>query len=253
MPNDSPKTVVITGSTSGIGRGIALHLARERFNIVLNYAHDEEKAHATLKLCQQETEQVILVKADVSKKSEAERLMHAAVEAFHTLDAVINNAAQVRDKPVLEMSEEEWDQVVDTNMKGTFLCSQIAARYMMQQDTGGIILNIGAPTGIKGRVNGVNTCASKAGILVMTKCLVLELGPKIRVNSIVPGLTLTEETAERYHLNDPAVLQTKAAAIPLQRVAMPEDIARSILFLLSDAAAFINGSQVHIDGGQHMP
>ena len=246
------KTVMITGSTSGIGRGIALRLVQEHFNVILNYSTDEEKAQATLKLCQQHTEQVILVKADVARKDEVERLMHTALETFGTVDALINNAACVRDKPLLEMSEEEWEQVVDVNMKGTFLCSQAAAHFMLQQETGGVILNIGASTGIKGRPNGVNTCASKAGIMVMTKCLALELGPKIRVNTIVPGLTFTEETGERFRLNDPAVRQVKAESIPLRRVAMPEDIANAALFLLSDAATFINGSQLHVDGGQYM-
>jgi NAD(P)-dependent dehydrogenase (short-subunit alcohol dehydrogenase family) len=247
-----PRTVVITGSTSGIGRGIALHLARAHYQIVLNYSTDDEKAQETLRLCQQETAQVILVKADVSKKPEVERLMRACIEQFHTLDVLINNAARVRDKPVLEMTEEDWDEVVDTNMKGPFLCSQVAATYMLQQTTGGIILNIGASTGIKGRMNGINTCASKAGVMVMTKCLALELGPKVRVNTIIPGLTLTEETAERYQLSDPAVLRTKAESIPLQRVTTPEDIAHAVGFLLSEGAAFINGSKVVVDGGQYM-
>lgn len=252
MSQHGSKTVIITGSTSGIGRGIALRLAREHFNIVLNYANDEEKAQTALKLCQQETEQVILVKADVSKKADVERLMRTALDTFHTLDVLLNNAAQVRDKPVLEMTEDEWDQVVDSNMKGTFLCSQAAARAMLQQEAGGVILNIGASTGIKGRLHGINTCASKAGVMVMTKCLALELGPKIRVNTIIPGLTLTEETGERYRLNDPQVLRVRAETIPLQRVTMPEDIANAVLFLLSDAASFINGSKLVVDGGQYM-
>ncbi len=178
--------------------------------------------------------------------------MQTAVETFGTLDGLINNAAVVRDKPILEMDEEDWDQVVDVNMKGTFLCSQTAARSMMQQTTGGVILNIVASTGIKGRPNGINTCASKACILVMTKCLALELGPKIRVNNVIPGLTLTEETGERYHLNDEEVLRSRAESIPLKRVTTPEDIAGAVLFLLGEQAAFINGSKLVVDGGQYM-
>ncbi len=108
MTQDSSKTVVITGSTSGIGRAIALRLAHEKCNIVLNYSNDEEKAQATLQLCQQETEQVILVKADVARNADVEHLMHAALDAFHTLDAVINNAASVRDKPLLEMTDDDF-------------------------------------------------------------------------------------------------------------------------------------------------
>src|SRR5258708_9412179 len=107
-------------------------------------------------------------------------------------------------------------------MKGVFLCSQIASTYMLQQEDGGIVLNIGASTGIRGRKNGINTCASKAGILLMTQCLALELGPKIRVNSVIPGLTWTEETEKRFHLDDPAVVQGRVETIPLQRIGTPE-------------------------------
>lgn len=252
MNSTKSRTVVITGSTSGIGKAIALLLAQEGYNLVLNYATNEEKAQETLRLCLAQTTQVRLVKADVSNKADVIHLMHAAVEAFGTLDGLVNNAARVRDKPILEMSEEEWDHVVDVNMKGTFLCSQLAAQYMMQQEHGGIILNIGASTGIHGRLNGINTCASKAGMMVMTKCLALELGPNIRVNTVIPGLTLTEETETRYHLNDPAVLQSRLEGIPLKRLTTPEDVANAVLFLLSDQAAFINGSKLVVNGGQSM-
>ena len=169
------KTVVITGSTKGIGRGIALRLARDHHNIVLNYATDDKQAQETLHLCEQTTSQGLLVKADVSKKTEVERLMQQCVGRFGAIDVLINNAACVVDKSALEMSEEEWEQVINVNLKGTFLCSQLAATYMLQQEDGGLILNIGASTGIRARKNGINTCASKAGIMIMTQCLALEL------------------------------------------------------------------------------
>ncbi len=246
------KTIVITGSTKGIGRGIALRLARDQHNIVLNYTQDDLRAQETLRLCQQVTSQVLLVKADVSKKAEVEHLMRQCVQHFGALDVLINNAARIVDKPLLEMSEEDWEQVIDTNMKGTFLCSQIAAFSMLQQEDGGVILNIGASTGIRGRKNGINTCASKAGIMVMTQCLALELGPKIRVNTIVPGLTRTEETEQRFHLNDPAILHAREESIPLQRIGTPEDIADAVMLLLSDNASFVNGQKFVVDGGQYM-
>ena len=246
------KTVIITGSTRGIGKAIALTLARQRYNVVLNFASDEAQAQATLQLCQQLHPHVLLVKADVSKKREVEALMRASFEAFHSLDVLINNAARVIDKPLQEMSEEDWDQVVDTNMKGVFLCSQVASSYMLQQEQGGVILNIGASTGIRGRKNGINTCASKAGLMVMTQCLALELGPKIRVNTIIPGLTRTEETEKRFHLDDPTVLHTRTEVIPLQRIGTPEDIANAVTLLLSNEAGFINGQKIVVDGGQYM-
>ncbi len=252
MHQEKRRTAVVTGSTKGIGKAIALHLAKQQYNVVLNYAGDDEQAQETLRECQQENEHVVLAKADVSKQQDVERLMHICIQTFHSLDILVNNAARVVDKPVLEMTEVEWDQVVDINMKGTFLCAQRAALYMLRQDEGGIILNIGASTGIRGRKNGINTCASKAGIMVMTQCLALELGPKIRVNSIVPGLTRTEETEKRFHLDDPNVLRLREETVPLRRIGTPEDIARSVTLLLSEDASFINGQKVVVDGGQYM-
>ena len=246
------KTAVITGSTRGIGKAIALRLAREHYNVVLNYASDDVQAQATLKLCQQETPHLLLVKADVSNKQAVETLMQESVRAFHSLDVLINNAARVIDKPLNELTEEDWDRVVDTNMKGVFLCSQIASAYMLQQEDGGIILNIGASTGIRGRKNGINTCASKAGLMIMTQCLALELGPKIRVNTIIPGLTRTEETEKRFNLDDPGVLHARTETIPLQRIGTPEDIADAVTLLLSEEARFINGQKIVVDGGQYM-
>jgi 3-oxoacyl-[acyl-carrier protein] reductase len=246
------KTVVITGSTRGIGRGIALRLARDQHSIVLNYASDERQAQETLHHCEQISSQVLLVKADVSKKSEVEHLMQRCVQRFGAVDVLINNAARVIDKPALEMSEEEWEQVINVNMKGTFLCSQVAATSMLQQEEGGLILNIGASTGIRARKNGINTCAAKAGIMIMTQCLALELGPKVRVNTIIPGLTRTEETELRFHLDDPAVLRSREETIPLQRIGTPDDIASVVALLLTDDAAFINGQKIVVDGGQYM-
>ncbi len=246
------RTAIITGSTSGIGKAIAFTLAQQGYNIVLNYATNEQRAQETLRACQQITSHVLLVKADVSKKSEVTHLMQRGYEMFHSLDVLINNAARVVDKPVQELTEEDWDTVIDTNLKGTFLCSQAAASYMLQQEQGGVILNIGASTGIRGRKNGINTCASKAGIMVMTHCLALDLGPKIRVNTVVPGTTVTEETLQRFHLDDPEIRRQREATIPLQRMGTPEDIANMVALLLSEQASFLNGQKIVVDGGQHM-
>src|SRR5713101_5317874 len=227
------KTVVITGSTRGIGKAIALRLVRQHYNVVLNYASDDIKAQETLSLCQQETPYVLLVKADVSNKQAVETLMQESTRVFHSLDVLINNAARAIDKPLRELTEEDWDQVIDTNMKGVFLCSQIASTYMLQQEDGGIILNIGASTGIRGRRNGINTCASKAGLMIMTHCLALELGPRIRVNTIIPGLVVTEETEQRSGLHDPAVRRQRELAVPLQRLGQPDDIAYFVMDTLA--------------------
>ena len=132
------------------------------------------------------------------------------------------------------------------------MCSQHAARQMLTQDDGGVILNIGASTGIRGRRNGVNTCASKAGLMIMTQCLALELGPKIRVNTIVPGLILTEETRQRFDLDDPATRRAREEATPLQRLGQPDDVADAVMLMLAEESNFITGQKLIIDGGQNM-
>jgi NAD(P)-dependent dehydrogenase (short-subunit alcohol dehydrogenase family) len=137
-------------------------------------------------------------------------------------------------------------------LQRAFLCSQAVAPYMLTQETGGIILNIGAATGIRARKNGRNTCASQAGIMIMTQCLTPELAPKIRVHTIVPGLTRTEETIQRLHLDDPEVVRTRAETIPLQRVGTPDDVADAVLLCLSPHAQFITGQKILVDGGQSM-
>ncbi len=246
------KAVVVTGSTKGIGRGIARRLLADHHAVVLNYASDDTKAQETLADCQQISASVLLVKADVSRRADVELLMQQCVQHFGSLDALVNNAARVADKPVLEMGEEDWDQVINTNLKGTFLCSQAAARYMLQQETGGVIINVGASTGIRARKNGINTCSSKAGIHLITQSLALELGPKIRANTLIPGLTRTEETEHRFHLNDPEVLRSRVEQIPLGRIGTPEDVAKAVAWLLSDEASFVNGQKIVADGGQHM-
>jgi NAD(P)-dependent dehydrogenase (short-subunit alcohol dehydrogenase family) len=202
--SEPPRAALVTGSTSGIGLAIALRLARFGYSVTLNYANDDNRATATLSLCREADPGTRLVKADIGTADGAAALVRQAVEASGRLDVLVDNAARVIDKPALEMTEEDWDRVMDVNLKGAFLCSQHAAQQMLTQDDGGSIVNIGASTGIRGRRNGVSTCASKAGLMIMTQCLALELAPKIRVNAIIPGLFVTEETTRRFDLSNPA-------------------------------------------------
>jgi NAD(P)-dependent dehydrogenase (short-subunit alcohol dehydrogenase family) len=249
---DTGRSTIVTGSSSGIGKAIAMRLLASGYRVVLNYANDPKRAREALAECRDISTSVVLEQADVANPDDAARLVMRAINDFGRLDVLVNNAAQVIDKPALGMTEHDWDRVLDVNLKGAFMCSQHAARQMLQQEEGGAILNIGASTGIRGRRNGVNTCASKAGLMMMTQCLAIELGPKVRVNTIVPGLVLTEETAHRFDLNDAQVRQARVDAIPMHRLGTPDDVANAVMLLLSDDASFITGQRLIVDGGQNM-
>jgi NAD(P)-dependent dehydrogenase (short-subunit alcohol dehydrogenase family) len=246
------KTVVITGSGKGIGRALALKLASLSYNLVLNYLADEASACDVLRCCERLTPHVRLVRADVARRAEAELLIDTAYEAFGSVDILVNNAGINIDKPMHELTDEDWERVVDTNMKGVFLCAQRASSYMLQQPQGGVILNMGATTAIRGRMNGLNYCASKAGVLTMTKCMALELAPHVRVNCLIPGFTATREVEHRYRLSDPEVLRGVKQKIPLQRIATPEEIAEVAAFLISEPARHITGQKIIVDGGEFM-
>lgn len=253
MEQTTSRTVIITGGTRGIGKALALTLARQHcYNLILNYRANEAAAQEMLQECRSIHPHVQIVRADVSQRSEVEALMREAYTTFHSIDVLINNAGVNIDKPLQEMTDADWDRVVDTNMRGVFLCSQIASSYMLQQDQEGIILNIGASTGIRGRKNGLNYCASKAGVLVMTKCLAFELSPKIRVNCVIPGSIWTEETEKRHAYDDPQLLHAKEEQIPLKRIGTPEEVADVVAFLLADKARYINGQKILVDGGEFM-
>jgi 3-oxoacyl-[acyl-carrier protein] reductase len=246
------RAALVTGSTSGIGLAVALRLARSGYRVTLSYSSDDQQAGRALARCREADPSAVLAKADIGTAAGAASLVAQAAEAHGRLDVLVNNAARVIDKPALEMTEADWDAVLDVNLKGAFLCSQHAARLMLAQDDGGVIVNIGASTGIRGRRNGVNTCASKAGLMVMTQCLALELAPKIRVNTIVPGLVETGETTTRFRLGDPDVRSGYEQSTPLGRLSRPDDVADAVMLLLSPEARFITGQKVVADGGRNM-
>jgi len=251
MPG-TDRAALVTGSTSGLGLAIALRLATSGYRLTLSYSSDDERAALALARVRDADPSAILIKADLGTAAGAAEVVARAAGAHGRLDVLVNNAARVADGPFLEMTEADWDAVLDVNLKGAFLVSQHAARLMLAQDGGGVILNIGSSTGIRGRLNGVNTCASKAGLMVMTQCLALELAPAIRVNTIVPGLVVTAETTSRFHLGDPDIRRAREDAIPLHRLGQPEDIADAVMLLLSPEARFITGQKLVVDGGQYM-
>jgi 3-oxoacyl-[acyl-carrier protein] reductase len=249
---NAQRAAVVTGSTAGIGKAIAQRMLRAGYKVALNYSRDDDRATKALSRCQEISPDVALIKADIGKPHGARTLIGRVIDEFGSLDVLVNNAARVADGPLLELTCDEWDRVLDVNLRGAFLCSQLAARQMLRQDDGGVILNIGASTGIRARRNGVNTCASKAGLMIMTQSLALELAPKIRANTIIPALTLTDETALRYDLDNPSVRGDRERAVPLQRLGRPEDVADAVMLMLADESRFITGQKIVADGGQNM-
>jgi NAD(P)-dependent dehydrogenase (short-subunit alcohol dehydrogenase family) len=246
------KTVLITGGSKGIGKAISLKMAREKYNVIINYFFDETKAQETLNECREVNENVILIKCDVSNYEAVKGMFNEILKTFNSIDIIINNAGLNIDKPVIEMSEEDWERVVDVNMKGPFLVSKIAATIILSQGGKGNIINIGSTTGISGRKNGINYCASKAGLIVMTKCLAKELAPNIRVNCVIPGITRTEEIEKRFDLKINEKNEVLKRAIPLNRIGETYEIADVISFLISDKAEYINGQKIIVDGGEYM-
>ena len=249
---DPAPTAIVTGSSSGIGKAIAIRLACEGYHVALNYSSDDTRAQDALAECREIDPESIMVKADLRDPAAAEALVWQVGEKFGRIDVLINNAALVIDKAALDMTLEDWDSVINVNLRGAFFASQEAARVMLTQDEGGTILNIGASTGIRGRRNGVNTCASKAGLMIMTQCLALEWAPKVRVNTIVPGLIVTEETERRFGLDDATEAASRAKKVPLGRLGQPQDVADAIMLLLSAEARFVTGQKLAVDGGQNM-
>jgi NAD(P)-dependent dehydrogenase (short-subunit alcohol dehydrogenase family) len=245
-------TALITGAVKGIGRAMAVTFARNGYRVALNYLADDEAAGETLEEIRGFGGDAVLHRCDVADKEGVSRMVSDIVRRFGSLDVVVNNAGQNIDKPLQDMSEQDWDRVVDTNMKGVFLVCQQAAPFMLKQEHGGVIINVGATTGIQGRANGLNYCASKAGVLVMTKCLARELGPKIRVNSLIPGFTWTDESRRRFDLDNRLEDELAERKIPLHRLAEPREIAEAALFLASDRAKYISGQKLIVDGGEFM-
>lgn len=239
------KVAVVTGASRGIGRAIALELARRGASVVVNYNRSAEAAHEVVSAIEEEGGQALAVQADVSELEQAATLVKAAIDTFGTIDILVNNAGTTRDRLLMMMSEDDWDVVLRTNLKGVFNCCKAAARKMMRQRSGRII-SISSVSGIAGQGGQTNYAASKAGVIGLTKSLAKELGPRnITVNAVAPGFVptaLTNDLSEE--------MKEKAReATPLGRMGRPEEIAYAVAFLASDLAGFITGEVLTVDGG----
>jgi 3-oxoacyl-[acyl-carrier protein] reductase len=237
-------TAIVTGGARGIGKAIAQRLAKDGMNIVISDIMGEE-AGKTAREIEKMGVRVLAVSTDVSKSRDAEELVRQTMEAFGSVDILVNNAGITRDNLSIRMGESDWDLVMNINLKGTFLCSQFAAKEMMKKRFGRIV-NLASVSGILGTAGQANYAASKAGIIALTKSMARELGGRnITVNAVAPGFILTEMT-EKLPDN---VKQAYISQIALKRAGTPEDVAEAIKFLISPAAQYITGIVLNVSGG----
>lgn len=239
------KVAVVTGAARGIGRAIALRLARGGARVVVNYRENATAANEVVEQVLAGGGQAFAFMADVRQPSQAQGLIEAAVETYGRLDILVNNAGTTRDTLLMRMSEEDWDIVVDTNLKGAFNCIKSASRQMMRQRYGRIV-NITSVAGLGGNVGQANYAAAKAGLIGLTKTVAKEMGSRsITCNAVAPGLVRTDLTASL----PPELVQVAIERTPLGRTGTPEEIAEAVVFLASDQAGFITGQVLAVDGG----
>jgi 3-oxoacyl-[acyl-carrier protein] reductase len=237
-------TALVTGANTGIGKAIVSRLARAGYDVAINYKVDPASAESLAKDLQTSGIRAIAVYADVRNSREVSAMLEKALSSFGKLDALVNNAGTQVWKPLLETEEAEWDRVVHTNLKGCYLCTQVAARHMKER-RGGAIVNIGSGCNKVPFPNLSAYTASKGGIEMFTKSAAVELGPfGIRVNCIAPGTIETERT--QAEIVDYA--KTWSRLTPLRRIGTPDDVACAVEFLLSDEASFISGQTLGVDG-----
>ena len=243
------KVAIVTGSDSGIGRGIAIELAKEGASVVVNYAHAKDKADEVSQIVGQANGgRVLVVQADVSQYQQAMNLIQQAVEHFGKLDIMVNNAGMEIHSPFLDVTEEQFDRVLSIDLKGAFFCAQAAAREMVKSKTQGRIINISSVHEDLAMPQNVPYCCAKGGMRMLMRTICLELAPhNITVNNIGPGAIDTPIDADVKA--DPQKWNALMSEIPLHRMGQPEEVGKLAVYLASDAAAYVTGSTYFIDGG----
>lgn len=242
------KVVIITGAAQGIGKAIALNLAKEGAKICLWDINLEEAEKTNEEIRQLSNVETLVSKVDITNYSEVEENVKKVLDKFFRIDILVNNAGIARDNLILRMSEEEWNQVLDVNLKGVFNCIKAASRTMIKQHYGKIV-NIASVVGLIGNIGQANYAASKGGVIALTKTCAREFASRgINVNAIAPGFIKTVMTEKL----DEKIKQNLLNQIPLGRLGEPEEVAKLVLFLVSEEANYITGQVISIDGGMHM-
>lgn len=246
--SEDRRVAIVTGAARGIGRAVAHQLASDGFNVVVNYRGDEEMAISLREELSEYGRETLVLRADVTSADDVATLVETTLNQMGRIDALINNAGITRDTLLMRMSEDDWDAVLTTNLKGAFLCSKAAIRPMMRQRSGSIV-NLTSVVGLVGNAGQANYAAAKAGLVGFTKSLAKEVGSRgITVNAVAPGFVETR-------LTDVLSDEVKSGAkhqIPLGRFGTPEDVAGAVAFLVSPAARYITGNVLSVDGGMFM-
>ncbi|MGD6962887.1 3-oxoacyl-[acyl-carrier-protein] reductase [Fictibacillus phosphorivorans] len=242
------KSVLVTGASRGIGRAIALYFARNGAKVAVNYSGSEAKANEVVNEIKENGGTAFAIKADISSSEDVTNMVKTVVDEFGSLDVLVNNAGITRDNLLMRMKEEDWDAVINTNLKGVFLTTKAVTRQMMKQRKGRII-NIASIVGVSGNAGQANYVAAKAGVIGLTKTAAKELSSRgITVNAIAPGFIETDMTGKL----EEGIKSEMLRSIPLARFGQPDDIASAAAFLASDASSYITGQTLHVDGGMVM-
>ncbi|MBO1199269.1 3-oxoacyl-[acyl-carrier-protein] reductase [Staphylococcus simiae] len=242
------KSALVTGASRGIGKSIALQLADEGYNVAVNYAGSKDKAEAVVEEIKAKGVDSFAIQANVANPDEVKAMIKEVVSQFGSLDVLVNNAGITRDNLLMRMKEQEWDDVIDTNLKGVFNCIQKATPQMLRQRSGAII-NLSSVVGAVGNPGQANYVATKAGVIGLTKSAARELASRgITVNAVAPGFIVSDMTDA---LSDD-LKEQMLTQIPLSRFGEDTDIANTVAFLASDKAKYITGQTIHVNGGMFM-